>query len=91
MLDCEPLRDTLVELLVHKLKDYDGICSGYVVMPDHVQVIVWFGKALHAWRTVLGANGVDILSPSCAPHTDTCPNNILLIKEILADKCRCHP
>ena len=44
MLDGEPLRDALVELLAQKLGDYDGICSGYVFMPDHVQLIVWFGK-----------------------------------------------
>ncbi len=44
MLDCEPLRDALVELLALKLRDYRGICSGYVIMPDHVHLIVWFGK-----------------------------------------------
>jgi putative transposase len=42
MLDCEPLRDTLLELFAQKLADYQGICSGYVVMPDHVHAIVWF-------------------------------------------------
>jgi len=44
MLDCEPLRDKLLELLVQKLDAYCGICSGFVVMPDHVHLIVWFGK-----------------------------------------------
>lgn len=42
MLDCAPLRDALLELLAQKLPEYDGICSGYVVMPDHVHLIVWF-------------------------------------------------
>lgn len=42
MLDCEPLRDAVVELLAQKLAEYRGICSGYVVMPDHVHAIVWF-------------------------------------------------
>lgn len=42
MLDCEALRNALVELLAQKLTEYCGICSGYVVMPDHVQAIVWF-------------------------------------------------
>jgi putative transposase len=42
MLDCEPLRDTLLELLTQKLTEYSGICSGYVVMPDHVHIVVWF-------------------------------------------------
>ena len=45
MLDCEPLRDALLELLAQKLKEYTGICSGYVVMPDHVHVIVWFEES----------------------------------------------
>ncbi len=44
MLDCEPLRDTLLDLLAQKLCEYHGICSGYVVMPDHVHLIVWFDK-----------------------------------------------
>ena len=42
MLDCEPLREALLELLALKLNEYGGICSGYVVMPDHVHAIVWF-------------------------------------------------
>lgn len=42
MLDCEPLRETLLELLAQKLAQYRGLCSGYVVMPDHVHAIVWF-------------------------------------------------
>ena len=28
MLDCEPLRDTLLELLAQKLAEYRGICAG---------------------------------------------------------------
>ena len=44
MLDCEPLRDSLLKLLAEKLTQYRGICSGYVVMPDHVHTIVWFEK-----------------------------------------------
>ncbi len=56
MLDCSPLRDTLLDLLAVKLCDYDGICSGYVVMPDHVHLIVWFGlssqlsRFLKSWK-----------------------------------------
>jgi putative transposase len=42
MLDCEPLRNMLLELLAIKLTEYRGICLGYVVMPDHVHAIVWF-------------------------------------------------
>ena len=42
MLDCESLRETLLEMLTQKLSQYEGICSGYVVMPDHVHLIVWF-------------------------------------------------
>ncbi len=44
MLDCEPLRDMLVEMLAQKLGMYDGTCSGFVIMPDHVHLIVWFGN-----------------------------------------------
>lgn len=41
LLDCEPLRDTLIASLTEKLKEEQGICSGYVIMPDHVHLIVW--------------------------------------------------
>jgi len=44
MLDCEPLRASLLKLLAEKLTQYRGICSGYVVMPDHVHTIIWFEK-----------------------------------------------
>ena len=42
MLDSEALQNALLELLAQKLTEYRGICSGYVVMPDHVHAIVWF-------------------------------------------------
>lgn len=45
MLDCEPLRDALVGLLAQKLAEYRGVCSGYVVMPDHVHAIVWLEES----------------------------------------------
>jgi putative transposase len=44
MLDTDQLRDALIGLLVTKLADYRGICSGFVVMPDHVHLIVWFSE-----------------------------------------------
>ena len=44
MLDYEPLQHKLLELLVQKLDEYGGICSGFVIMPDHVHLIIWFGK-----------------------------------------------
>jgi len=28
---------------------------------------------------------------SCASHTDTCPNEVFLMAESVADKCRCYP
>ena len=36
------MRDELVTLMSAKLADYAGICSGFVIMPDHVHAIVWF-------------------------------------------------
>lgn len=42
MLDSGPMRDALIGLLTQRLTDYRGVCSGYVVMPDHVHAIVWF-------------------------------------------------
>ncbi len=39
------MRHRLLEVLSEKLNAYSGICSGYVVMPDHVHAIVWFSEA----------------------------------------------
>jgi putative transposase len=44
LLDHPQMRANLLELLTEKLRSHDGICSGYVVMPDHVHAIVWFEK-----------------------------------------------
>lgn len=45
MLDCEQMRDELTQILIMKLRDYEGICSGYVIMPDHFHTIVWFEES----------------------------------------------
>ncbi len=44
MLESPEMRDKLIEILSKKLSRYQGICSGFVVMPDHVHAIVWFRK-----------------------------------------------
>ncbi|MCO6044090.1 transposase [Aeoliella sp. ICT_H6.2] len=56
LLDCEPLRDALIESLAEKITKYSGICSGYVIVPDHVHAIVWFeakgelSRFMKSWR-----------------------------------------
>jgi REP element-mobilizing transposase RayT len=42
MLDHPEMRDVVVEVLARELEKRDGVCSGFVVMPDHVHAIVWF-------------------------------------------------
>jgi putative transposase len=42
LLDHERMRQLVLEILSEKLVSYYGICSEYVVMPDHVHAIVWF-------------------------------------------------
>lgn len=56
MLDREPLRDALLDILAKKLADHSGTCCGYVVMPDHVHAILWFaqegalGRFMKSWK-----------------------------------------
>lgn len=45
LLDHPTVRDKFLELLVDALKRCEGVCSGYVVMPDHVHLIVGFHEA----------------------------------------------
>ncbi|HEY3392148.1 MAG TPA: transposase [Lacipirellulaceae bacterium] len=44
LLDHELMRETLVAILAKKLELYHGLCSGFVIMPDHVHAIVWFSE-----------------------------------------------
>jgi putative transposase len=42
LLDHAGVRDNFVTITAEKLREHHGICSGFVVMPDHVHAIVWF-------------------------------------------------
>jgi putative transposase len=43
LLDHPQVRDDFVEITAEKLGKDQGVCCGFVVMPDHVHAIVWFG------------------------------------------------
>ncbi len=45
LLDHPKLRDDFIAITAEKLREHRGICSGFVVMPDHVHAILWFGPA----------------------------------------------
>jgi putative transposase len=42
LLDHPRTRDDFVRITAEKLGEHDGICCGFVVMPNHVHAIVWF-------------------------------------------------
>jgi putative transposase len=42
LLDHPHVRDEFVGITAEKLAEHHGICSGFVVMPNHVHAIVWF-------------------------------------------------
>src|SRR3954470_24799664 len=42
LLDHSRLRDDFVAITAVKLREHQGICSGFVVMPNHVHAILWF-------------------------------------------------
>jgi putative transposase len=44
LLDHERVRDEFVVITAEKVAQHRGICSGFVVMPNHVHAIVWFGQ-----------------------------------------------
>jgi len=37
-------RQVVISLLASELMTHEGICSGFVIMPDHVHAIVWFSQ-----------------------------------------------
>jgi putative transposase len=43
LLDHPGMRDSFVTITADKLREHRAICSGFVVMPDHVHAIVWLG------------------------------------------------
>jgi putative transposase len=45
LLDHARLRDDFVEITADKLRDHGGVCSGFVVMPNHIHAILWFRAA----------------------------------------------
>ncbi len=79
MLDCEPLRDALLQLLSAKLRDHDGVCSGYAVMPDHVHLIVWFGESgqlsrfMKSWKQTSSLKLKAMLRGSAPQFADKIP------------------
>ena len=56
LLDHPQLRDMFVATLAEKLNASKSSCCGYVVMPDHVHVILWFPEPntlsvfMKAWK-----------------------------------------
>jgi putative transposase len=42
LLDHSGLRDDFVTITAEKLREHQGICSGFAVMPNHIHAILWF-------------------------------------------------
>ena len=42
LLDHPRLRDDFVAITAEKLREHEGICNGFVLMPNHVHAILWF-------------------------------------------------
>ncbi|MHB1033265.1 MAG: REP-associated tyrosine transposase [Pirellulales bacterium] len=47
LLDEAWTKDLVVGTLADELRTQQGVCSGFVVMPDHVHALVWFSKPDH--------------------------------------------
>ena len=45
LLDHPRARQVVMGVLADELRKREGICCGFVVMPDHVHAIVWFPEA----------------------------------------------
>ena len=42
LLDHPGARQIVVDMLAGELPVHEGVCSGFVVMPDHIHAIAWF-------------------------------------------------
>ncbi len=42
LLDHPSTKQIVMTVLTDELKKHDGVCCGFVIMPDHVHAIVWF-------------------------------------------------
>jgi putative transposase len=73
LLDHEHMRDNFVAITAEKLREHQGICSGYVVMPNHVHAILWFGKVgatslfMKSWKQTTSLRLKRVLR-GVAPH-----------------------
>jgi putative transposase len=73
LLDHPRMRDDFLATTAEKLRDYHGICSGFVVMPNHVHAIVWFGTVgslspfMKSWKQTTSIRLKRVLR-GVAPH-----------------------
>ncbi|MBI4798987.1 MAG: transposase [Desulfarculus sp.] len=44
LLDADPAKAIVLDVLTSQLSKQDGKCAGFVIMPDHVHAVVWFGQ-----------------------------------------------
>jgi len=45
ILDEDPLRTIVLEIMAAQLDRQNGKCQGFVIMPDHIHAMVWFPDA----------------------------------------------
>ncbi len=45
LLEDVQMQEIVLHTMAEKLQMHEGICSGYVIMPDHVHAIVWFSES----------------------------------------------
>jgi len=67
------MRDEFIAVTAEKLHEHRGICSGFVVMPNHVHAIVWFSEAgslspfMKSWKQTTSIRLKRVLR-GVAPH-----------------------
>ena len=47
LLDHPITKQIVMGILTEELKKHEGVCCGFVIMPDHVHAIVWFPEVEH--------------------------------------------
>jgi putative transposase len=73
LLDHPRIRDDFMAITATKLREHRGVCSGFVVMPNHVHVIIWFGRSealspfMQGWKQTTSLRLKRILR-GVAPH-----------------------
>jgi putative transposase len=81
LLDSDPTKDIVVEVLQKCLETHQANCSGFVVMPDHVHAIVFGNEEFHissfiqVWKKTTSYRIKKFYAKELQQYLDSCPGD----------------